>query len=259
MLRLYRLRHHGRPLYAAERNGHWRLVDGDIFGAFTEGAEIAVDGLAWLPPVTPATFVGVESNYKPVVVGDGDGAPWADEPALFLKPASAVAAPGAAIEIPRGIGRVDAQASVGVVMRKSTRRVLAARAADHILGLVAVNDVVARDVTAMTGQTTRARGFDSFAPVGPCIAVGLDARDLEVRDVRQRPAPPGFPHAPHGLHHPRTGRVRLGDDGARSGGYYFKWKPGRFGPDRARGSGDGPCRRDRRPDEFRCVARRIEP
>ncbi len=181
MLRLYRLRHHGRPLYAAERNGHWRLVDGDIFGAFTEGAEIAVDGLAWLPPVTPATFVGVESNYKPVVVGDGDGAPWADEPALFLKPASAVAAPGAAIEIPRGIGRVDAQASVGVVMRKSTRRVLAARAADHILGLVAVNDVVARDVTAMTGQTTRARGFDSFAPVGPCIAVGLDARDLEVR------------------------------------------------------------------------------
>ena len=125
MLRLYRLRHHGRPLYAAERNGQWRLVDGDIFGTFTEGAEIATDGLAWLAPVTPSTFVCVESNYKPVVVGEGDsdGAPWADEPALLLKPLSAVAAPGAAIEIPRGIGRVDAQASVGVVIRKSTRRV----------------------------------------------------------------------------------------------------------------------------------------
>ncbi len=179
MLRLYRLKHHGRPLYAAERNGQWRLVDGDIFGTFTEGAEIAADGLSWLAPVVPSTVVSVDGNYKPVVATDG--AAWPDEPTLFLKPAPAVIGPGAAIEIPRGIGRVDHQASVGVVIRKTTRRIRAARAADHILGLVAMNDVVARDVAAVTGQQARARSFDSFMPTGPCVAVGLDARDLEVR------------------------------------------------------------------------------
>jgi 2-keto-4-pentenoate hydratase/2-oxohepta-3-ene-1,7-dioic acid hydratase in catechol pathway len=69
---------------------------------------------------------------------------------------------------------------VGVVIGKTAARVRAAQAADHILGLVCVNDVTARDLQKRDGHYTRCKGFDTFAPVGPCIAVGLDGADVEV-------------------------------------------------------------------------------
>ena len=64
MLRLYRIDHSGTPLYAAEREGRWRLVDGDIFGTFTEGPEISSEGIRLLAPVTPSKIVCVGLNYK---------------------------------------------------------------------------------------------------------------------------------------------------------------------------------------------------
>ena len=66
-------------------------------------------------------------------------------------------------------------------MGRVTRDVRAAKAYDHILGLIAVNDVTARDLQNKDSQYTRSKGFDTFAPIGPCIAVGLDGRDLQVQ------------------------------------------------------------------------------
>jgi 2-keto-4-pentenoate hydratase/2-oxohepta-3-ene-1,7-dioic acid hydratase in catechol pathway len=188
MLRLFRIAASGTPVYAAEREGRWRLVDGDIFGSFTEGPEIAHEGTALLPPVQPSKIVCVGLNYKDHAAEQHKPLP--EEPLIFIKPSTSVIGPGAPIEVPAWAGRVDHEAELGIVIGKPTFRVKMNRAAEHILGLIAVNDVTARELQVKDGQYTRAKGFDTFAPIGPCIAVGLDGRDLQVRgyvngDLRQ--------------------------------------------------------------------------
>jgi 2-keto-4-pentenoate hydratase/2-oxohepta-3-ene-1,7-dioic acid hydratase in catechol pathway len=180
MTRLYRILHEGAPRYAAERDGQWRLVDGDVFGRFTKGgAEIDGATATLLAPVAPSKIVCVGLNYKDHAVEQQKPLP--PEPLLFIKPSTSVIGPGAAIEAPAWAGRVDHEAELGVVIGKVSRDVPAARAYDHILGLIAVNDVTARDLQKTDGQYTRSKGFDTFAPIGPCIAVGLDGRDLAVQ------------------------------------------------------------------------------
>ena len=188
MVRLYRIDREGEPLYAAEREGTWRLVDGDIFGKFREGPEIASDGLKLLAPVLPSKLVCVGLNYKDHAAEQNKPLP--EEPLIFLKPTTAVIGPGAAIEVPLWAGRVDHEAELGLVIKKRAFKIRAHQAADHILGLICCNDVTARVLQAKDGQYTRAKGFDTFAPIGPCIAVGIDGRDLQVRgyvngDLRQ--------------------------------------------------------------------------
>jgi len=188
MVRLYRIAHNGTPRYAAEREGRWRLVDGDIYGKFTEGQEIAADSARLLPPVMPSKIVCVGLNYKDHAAEQHKPLP--EEPLLFIKPSTAAIGPGAPIEIPSWAGRVDHEGELGLVIGKRTFNVRAKNAYEHVLGLTSVNDVTARELQRKDGQYTRAKGFDTFAPIGPCIAVGLDGRDLQVRayvngDLRQ--------------------------------------------------------------------------
>ncbi|HUL71539.1 MAG TPA: fumarylacetoacetate hydrolase family protein [Vicinamibacterales bacterium] len=188
MVRLYRIEHGGASLYAAEREGRWRLVEGDIFGQYREGPEIAHEGIRILAPVSPSKIVCVGLNYKDHAAEQHKPLP--EEPLLFIKPSTAVIGPGAAIECPAWAGRIDHEAELGLVIGKRAFKVRAAQAAEHILGLICVNDVTARDLQAKDSQYTRCKGFDTFAPIGPCIAVGLEGRDLQVRayvngDLRQ--------------------------------------------------------------------------
>jgi 2-keto-4-pentenoate hydratase/2-oxohepta-3-ene-1,7-dioic acid hydratase in catechol pathway len=179
MLRLYRIEHAGAPRYVAERDGQWRLVEGDAFGAFTEGAEIDPEGAKILAPVMPSKIVCVGLNYKDHALEQNKPLP--PEPLIFIKPSTAVIGPGQAIEAPAWAGRVDHEAELGVVIGRTARDVKAARAYDYIRGLIAVNDVTARELQNRDGQYTRCKGFDTFGPIGPCIAVGLDGRDLQVQ------------------------------------------------------------------------------
>ena len=102
------------------------------------------------------------------------GKPLPAEPLLFLKPSTSVLDPGAPILLPPGVGRVDHEAELAIVIGRRAHRVPASRAWDHILGLTCVNDVTARDLQNKESQYTRCKGFDTFAPIGPCIATGLD-------------------------------------------------------------------------------------
>lgn len=179
MLRLYRINHEGAPRYAAEREGRVRLVDGDIFDWFSEGAEISAEGLDLLAPVLPSKIVCVGLNYRDHAAEQHKALP--EEPLIFIKPSTAVIGPGQAIEAPAWAGRVDHEAELGLVIGKRAFNVPAAKAHQHILGLIAVNDVTARELQNKDSQYTRSKGFDTFAPIGPCIAVGLDGRDLQVR------------------------------------------------------------------------------
>ncbi len=179
MTRLYRIEYEGAPRYAAERDGAWRLVEGDIFGAWTMGAEIASDGHRLLAPVLPSKIVCVGLNYKDHAAEQNKPLP--PEPLLFIKPSTSVIGPGDAIQAPAWAGRIDHEAELGIVIGTRAHRVPLDRANDVILGLIAVNDVTARDLQNKDGQYTRCKGFDTFAPIGPCIATGLDGRDLAVR------------------------------------------------------------------------------
>jgi len=188
MVRVYRIDQAGTPVYAAERSGRWRRLDGDLFGDFRDGPDLSPDGLRFLPPVTPSKIVCVGLNYRDHALEQNKPLP--AEPLIFIKPPSAVVGPGGAIEVPDWVGRVDYEAELGLVIGRRAFRVPMNRAHDYILGLTCVNDVTARDLQLKDGQFTRAKGFDTFAPIGPCIAVGLEGRDLQVRgyvngDLRQ--------------------------------------------------------------------------
>jgi 2-keto-4-pentenoate hydratase/2-oxohepta-3-ene-1,7-dioic acid hydratase in catechol pathway len=91
-----------------------------------------------------------------------------------------VIGPGDAIQLPPGAGRVDHEAEAGIVIGRRATRVAAADAAGFVLGVTCVNDVTARDIQRRENQYTRPKGFDTFAPVGPCVAIGLDPADLRV-------------------------------------------------------------------------------
>ena len=123
--------------------------------------------------------MAVALNYKAHAAEQGKPLP--PEPLIFIKPSTAVVGPGDAIRLPPGVGRVDHEAEMGIVIGRRASAVPADRAADYILGVTCVNDVTARELQKKVGHYTRPKGFDTFAPVGPCIALGLDWSNLRVR------------------------------------------------------------------------------
>ena len=100
MKRFYRIEQNGKPQQAVEENGVWRVVEGDIFGSWKPGAEIAASGHRLLPPVMPSKIVAVGLNYKDHAAEVKKPLP--AEPLLFLKPSTAVIGPGEPIVIPVG-------------------------------------------------------------------------------------------------------------------------------------------------------------
>src|SRR6478609_8732492 len=172
MLRVYRIQDGKSTRYVSEREGTWRAIDGDIFGAFTEGAEISPEGLRFLAPVMPSKIVCVGLNYRDHALEQGKPLP--PEPLLFIKPSTSVIGPGASIENPMWAGRIDHEAEVGIVIGRTARNVPMGKTAEYILGLTCVNDVTARDLQNKDGQYSRAKGFDTFCPVGPVVTDEID-------------------------------------------------------------------------------------
>jgi 2-keto-4-pentenoate hydratase/2-oxohepta-3-ene-1,7-dioic acid hydratase in catechol pathway len=181
MPRIYRVRQDGETFHAVEDNGDLRRASGDPFTGLTSGAAVrgGLGSVTVLAPVRPSKIVCVGLNYKDHAGEVGKALP--PEPLLFLKPPSAVIGPGDPIRLPPGVGRVEHEAELGLVIGKRAHRVKAANAWDHILGLICVNDVTAREMQRKEPQYTRCKGFDTFAPIGPCIATGLgrDPRQVE--------------------------------------------------------------------------------
>jgi 2-keto-4-pentenoate hydratase/2-oxohepta-3-ene-1,7-dioic acid hydratase in catechol pathway len=179
---IYRIQRGDRVQHAVEQDGELREVDGDIFGDWRPGAAIA-GGLASAKicaPVSPSKIVCVGLNYRDHAAEQGKPLP--AEPLIFLKPSTAVIGPGDSIRLPPGAGRVDHEAEVGVVIGRRATNVTAAQAGELILGLTCVNDVTARDIQRRENKYTRAKGFDTFAPIGPAVlpAAGVDLRSLAV-------------------------------------------------------------------------------
>ncbi|MFL5507329.1 MAG: fumarylacetoacetate hydrolase family protein [Gemmatimonadales bacterium] len=128
--------------------------------------------------VQPTKIVCIGRNYAAHARELGNEVP--AEPLIFLKPPSALLPPGAAIVVPHQSKRVEHEAEIGVVIGARARDVSEQDALSCVAGYTCVNDVTARDLQKTDGQWTRAKGFDTFCPIGPTVVAGLDYRDLEV-------------------------------------------------------------------------------
>jgi len=126
----------------------------------------------------PSKIVCVGRNYADHARELGNEVPSA--PLLFLKPPSAIIGNGEPIILPPASQRVEFEAEIGVVIGRRMHRAAPEDAERGIRGFVCLNDVTARDLQKSDGQWSRAKGFDTFCPVGPRVAEGLDWRSLEV-------------------------------------------------------------------------------
>lgn len=156
-------------------------IDGHPFGnlSFT-GARWALSDVRLLSPILPSKVVCVGRNYADHAAELGNEVP--KEPLLFLKPSTSVIGPRDAIRLPIFSKQVEHEAELAVVIgAPGARRADRAAAERAIFGYTCANDVTARDLQRSDGQWTRAKGFDSFCPIGPWITTGLDVSDLEIR------------------------------------------------------------------------------
>ncbi len=149
-------------------------ADGDMESLRTRRiAPIALDQAVLLPPVRPSKVVCVGRNYREHAAELGNEVP--KEPLIFFKPTSALLAPGGVVRRPRLSARVDYEGELGVVIGKTCYQPTAdSDIRQYILGYTCVNDVTARDLQKIDGQWTRAKGFDTFCPVGPVVTDEID-------------------------------------------------------------------------------------
>jgi 2-keto-4-pentenoate hydratase/2-oxohepta-3-ene-1,7-dioic acid hydratase in catechol pathway len=178
MDRIYRIKHGMGGRYAFERDGQLYWLAGDPFGDYRPDGEIEPGGLRFLSPVVPSKILAIGLNYKDHAAEMHKPLP--SEPLVFMKPASAVVGPDAPIRLPMWAGRIDHEAEMAVVIGRRAYKVQADEAMDYVLGITCLNDVTARELQVKDVQYSRAKGFDTFAPIGPAIAVGLDPSNLAV-------------------------------------------------------------------------------
>jgi len=177
----------GHTQTIAELHGHPFGIDPS--GVRFTGQRYPLAEVRLLAPVLPSKVVAVGRNYAEHVREMGDEP--AEEPVLFLKPSTSVTGPGDRIAYPVKLtDRVDYEGELAVIIGRLCRDVPKERAEDVIFGYTCANDVTARDLQVRDGQWTRAKGFDTFCPLGPWMETGTDPSDLGITttvngDVRQ--------------------------------------------------------------------------
>jgi 2-keto-4-pentenoate hydratase/2-oxohepta-3-ene-1,7-dioic acid hydratase in catechol pathway len=159
-------------------------LQGHPFGVGPEsvrytGQSYPVADVRLLAPVLPTKVVAIGKNYADHAREMGGEPP--DEPVIFLKPSTSVVGPGDPVARPVKLSeRVDFEGELAVVIGRLCRDVPPERVSEVIFGYTCANDVTARDLQAKDGQWARAKGFDTFCPLGPWIETGLDPADLEL-------------------------------------------------------------------------------
>jgi len=181
-----RVRHQDADLFALVQGDELHLLTGDFLGEHSEtGETLPLDGAALLAPVQPPKILAAAVNYPShvpsakTVLNNTEEPPAV--PQLFLKPPSSVIGPGETIVIPTGARRVDAEGELVAVIGRVCRNVSVEQALGYVFGYTCGNDVSARHWQRDDIQWWRAKGSDTFSPIGPFVATGLDPANLELR------------------------------------------------------------------------------
>ncbi|MGQ0793806.1 MAG: fumarylacetoacetate hydrolase family protein [Deltaproteobacteria bacterium] len=166
-------------------------IAGDVFGRYEiTDASYHISQIEFLPPCLPSKIVAVGLNYRDHAEEMKKALP--DEPLLFLKPPSAAIGHEGKIVYPSHMSsRVDYEGELAVVISREARWVNESEALGYVLGYTCINDITARDLQSKDVQYTRAKGFDTFAPMGPCIETEIDPGNLGITtalngEIRQR-------------------------------------------------------------------------
>lgn len=155
------------------------LLEGPLFGPHRRlPAAQSLASVRLLAPALPGKIVGVGRNYRDHAREHDVEVP--EVPLLFLKPPSAVIGPGDAIHLPPQSQQVEYEAELAVIIGRRARGVTPDEAVHSIFGYTIANDITARDLQQRDGQWTRAKGFDTFCPVGPWIETEADPDDLRI-------------------------------------------------------------------------------
>ena len=187
-MRVVRLLHDGDCRYGLADDTSITLISDEPFAEWEPEGVVPLVAAHLLCPVTPTKVVCVGLNYRNHIAEMGHETPL--EPVIFIKPSTSVIGPWRHIPIPEGVGRVDYEGELGVVIGRRTHRVSPAQAKENVLGFVCGNDVTARDLQRIDGQWSRAKGFDGSCPLGPWVATDVDPSDLLIEtrvngEVRQ--------------------------------------------------------------------------
>ena len=158
-----------------------KTVVAEVCGSFyeswtTSGSFYALEEVELLSPCTPTKVIGVGVNYYSMATFLGVDVP--SKPVFFIKPASGVIGPDAMIVMPELSNKVDYEIELAVVMKKRGYHIQPGEAFDYILGYTCANDVTAVDLIATGSPWTLAKGFDTFTPLGPCIATDINTDRL---------------------------------------------------------------------------------
>ena len=169
-----------RSAYGTHDGDAIREIAGEPWGKWSEGSTLwAAKDVRLLAPVAPSKIVGIGRNYAAHAAEMGNEVP--KEPMMFLKPPSSIVGPDEPIVLTKYSNKVEHEGELGLVIGKTC-----AHLSDeedplaYVMGYVCVNDVSARDLQKSDVQFARAKGFDSFCPVGPIIETELDPRDVLV-------------------------------------------------------------------------------
>jgi 2-keto-4-pentenoate hydratase/2-oxohepta-3-ene-1,7-dioic acid hydratase in catechol pathway len=154
-------------------------IEGSPFGEFRRlDADISLESVKLLPPVSPKKIVCVGRNYAAHAKEQNAEVP--EIPLIFLKPNTVVIGPGETIYLPPQSERVEHEAELVAVIGKRGRWINPESATEHILGYTIGNDVTARDLQRKDKQWTRGKGFDTFGPIGPWVQTDFDPADAMV-------------------------------------------------------------------------------
>ena len=163
--------------YGVLDNKTIRVIKGNPFNKLQfSGITCNLSDVKLLAPCVPSKIVCLGVNYRSHAGDFNSQIP--SSPLLFLKPPSAIIGPEDKIIYPEMSQRVDYEGELGVVIQKKARHVSPQEALDYVLGYTCFNDVSARDLQKPDGQWTRAKGFDTFAPFGPCIETDIDPTNV---------------------------------------------------------------------------------
>ena len=182
-MRIARYSFGGQVSYGVVEGGEVLELPGHPFASSgealtTTGTVHDLDAVRLLAPVIPSKIVGIGKNYADHAAEMGGAAP--ERPLMFLKPTTALIGPDEPIVLPPESAEVHYEAELAVVIGRLCRRVTADEAASVVLGYTCATDVTARDLQRSDGQWTRAKGFDTFCPLGPWIDTDLEPADVLV-------------------------------------------------------------------------------
>lgn len=182
-MRIARISHPGGSGYASVESNGYALIESPFDSAPWVGGPVRRTGTVvplsaarLLAPVVPRTIVGMAHNTGP--------ADRALPPQSFLKPVTTLTGPGQPIPLPPGIGLVEAEAELAIVIGRTASRLTLDQVADHIFGVTIANDVTARDLQRTDPLWFAAKSGDGWTPLGPWIETGLGLADLDDLTVR---------------------------------------------------------------------------